>query len=130
MENLIEDEIIRKRARHVITENARVKDAVIALQTKDLVVLGKLMYASHHSLKEDYEVSCRELDTIIEFSALHPSCLGARMTGAGFGGCAIALVGKNQFEDYARTLTAHYEATIGYAPEIFLTSATNGAHRL
>lgn len=124
----ITDPILLKRARHVISEYARVKDATIALQTDDLVVLGKLMYASHRSLKEDYEVSCIELDTIVEFCKEFNGCYGARMTGAGFGGCAIAIIDRNRFEIFSKELTENYLATIGYAPDIFLTAAEEGVH--
>ena len=126
----IEDPILVKRARHVISEYARVKDATIALQTDDLLVLGKLMYASHHSLKEDYEVSCRELDVIVEFCKNFKGCYGARMTGAGFGGCAIAIIDRKRFEQFSGELVANYTDKIGYAPEIFLTAAEEGVHQL
>ena len=105
----IEDKVLRKRALHVISENARVNDAVIALQTGDLDVFGKLMYASHQSLKELYEVSGKELDTIIDFCKNYDGCIGARMTGAGFGGCAIALIKKNQVEEFEVKLKEYYK---------------------
>ncbi len=128
--DLIEDPVLVKRAKHVISEYARVKDATIALQTDDLVILGKLMYASHHSLKEDYEVSCIELDTIVEFCKNFSGCYGARMTGAGFGGCAIAIIDRNRFDQFSTKLIADYTRKIGYAPEIFLTAAEEGVHLL
>lgn len=124
----ITDPVLLKRARHVISEYARVKDATIALQTDDLLVLGKLMYASHHSLKEDYEVSCIELDTIVEFCKEFNGCYGARMTGAGFGGCAIAIIDRDRFEIFSKELTENYTAKIGYAPDVFLTAAEEGVH--
>ncbi len=122
----IENKILRKRALHVISENARVNDAVIALQTGDLDVFGKLMYSSHQSLKELYEVSGKELDTIVDYCKTYEGCIGARMTGAGFGGCAIALIRKNQFDDFASKLSAYYKNAIGYAPEIFVSDAGGG----
>ncbi|HEY6063581.1 MAG TPA: galactokinase [Chitinophagaceae bacterium] len=125
-QHVINDPVLRKRALHVITENARVKDAVIALQTGDLETFGKLMYESHHSLKELYEVSGMELDTIVEFCRTYAGCIGARMTGAGFGGCAIALVVKNDHVDFQENLTEYYKNKIGYAPEIFISAVGDG----
>jgi galactokinase len=128
--SLINDPILEKRALHVISENARVKDAVIALQTGDLEIFGKLMYASHQSLKELYEVSGKELDSIVDFCKTYDGCIGARMTGAGFGGCAIALVKKNRFDDFAGKLTTYYSDKIGYAPEVFASVAGDGVKEI
>jgi len=127
---LIKDPVLKKRAKHVIHENARVSDAIIAMQTNDLEVLGKLMYASHRSLKEDYEVSCIELDTIVDFCKEFKGCIGSRMTGAGFGGCAIALIERQKFNSFSSSLEDHYRKIIGYPPAAFLTSAEDGAHRV
>lgn len=124
--HLIMDPVLQKRALHVVSENARVKDAAIALQTGDMETFGKLMYASHQSLKELYEVSGKELDTIVEFCKSYADCIGARMTGAGFGGCAIALVKKNNVEDFTSGLLAHYQNEIGYAAEVFASEAEDG----
>lgn len=124
--HLITDPVLQKRALHVVSENARVNDAAIALQTGDMETFGKLMYASHQSLKELYEVTGKELDTIVEFCKSYKECIGARMTGAGFGGCAIALVKKNSLEDFISGLSAHYETEIGYAPDIFPSGAEDG----
>jgi len=128
--HLINDPVLRKRAHHVVSEMARVKDAVIALQTKDLQVFGKLMYSSHQSLKDLYEVSGKELDTIVDFCKTFNGCIGARMTGAGFGGCAIALVRKEVFDDFARQLTKNYKNAIDYAPEIFASEIGDGVREL
>jgi galactokinase len=125
-QHLIDDPVLRKRALHVISENARVKDAVIALQTGDLEIFGKLMYASHQSLKELYEVSGKELDTIIDFCRTYEGCVGARMTGAGFGGCAIALIMKNRVIEFTENLTQYYKEKIGYSPEIFASATGDG----
>ncbi len=124
--HLIDDPVLEKRALHVIAENFRVKEAKAALSARDLVAFGKLMYASHESLKELYEVSGKELDTIVEFSKTYQGCIGARMTGAGFGGCAIALVRKDQFDDYAGKLMADYKNKIGYEPEVFASEIGDG----
>ena len=115
---------------HVVTENARVNAARDALKSGELSAFGKLMYASHESLKVLYEVSGKELDTIVDFCRTYPDCIGARMTGAGFGGCAIALVKKEQFEDFANKLTACYQDKIGYKPEVFASDIGDGVRSL
>ncbi len=127
---LINNPVLERRALHVISENARVNDAVIALQTGDFTVFGKLMFASHQSLRDNYEVSGPELDCIVDFCKTYPGCAGARMTGAGFGGCAIALVKKISFDDFASKLTKYYSEQIGYAPGIFETCAGAGVQAL
>ena len=95
VKHFVSDEIIQKRAKHCVYENQRVLDAVLALKAGDLKKLGSLLNESHASLKNDYEVTGLELDTLAETSQKQPGCLGSRMTGAGFGGCAIALVHKD-----------------------------------
>jgi galactokinase len=129
-QHLIDDPVLRKRALHVISENARVKDAVIALQTGDMEVFGKLMYASHQSLKDLYEVSGKELDTIVDFCKTYEGGIGARMTGAGFGGCAIALIMKNRVNDFTENLALYYKEKIGYTPEIFVSGADDGVREV
>ncbi len=128
--HLIDNQVLQKRALHVISENARVKDAVIALQTGDMEVFGKLMYASHKSLKDLYEVSGLELDTIVEFCKIYRCCIGARMTGAGFGGCAIALVERGSFEDFSSKLTYYYKNKIGYESEVFASDVGDGVNEI
>lgn len=129
-ENEIKDPVLRKRARHLISENQRVKDAVIALQMKDMFTFGKLMYASHQSLDEDYEVTGVELNTIVDFCKSFSGCIGARMTGAGFGGCAIALIKQPRFTAFQNELTVVYENKMGYAPEIFSAIAAAGVREI
>lgn len=128
--HLIDDPVLDKRALHVISENFRVGEAKDALKANDLASFGKLMYASHQSLKDWYEVSGNELDTIIEFCKPYEDCIGARMTGAGFGGCAIALVKKNKFDDFSSKLTSYYEEKIGYKPEVFASEIGDGVREL
>lgn len=118
-QHLITDAIVLKRARHVIQENDRVKLAAGALARGDLATFGKLMYASHDSLKNMYEVTGTELDAIVEYSQTNANVAGARMTGAGFGGCAIALVKERAFDDFSKELTAFYTDKIGYAPAVY-----------
>jgi len=128
--HLINDPVLDKRALHVISENFRVGEAKIALKANDLTTFGKLMYASHQSLKDWYEVSGKELDAIVEFCKTYDDCIGARMTGAGFGGCAIALVKKNKFEDFSLKITEYYNERIGYKPEIFASEIGDGVKEL
>jgi galactokinase len=127
---LINDPVLEKRALHVVTENERVNKAKDALASGDLNGFGKLMYASHDSLQELYEVSGKELDTIVAFSRSYDGCIGARMTGAGFGGCAIALVRKEQFDDYATRLSNYYKERIGYEPGVFKSAVGEGVREI
>ena len=125
----IKDEILLKRARHCIYENQRVKDAVKVLEAKNLSALGKLLNASHKSLKEDYEVTGIELDTLAEESQKQNGCLGARMTGAGFGGCAIALVHKDSIDPFIGNVQKAYTEKIGYAAGFFACESGDGVGR-
>lgn len=123
----LSNSVLEKRALHVIQENQRVKDAVLALKAGDMEAFGTLLYASHESLRHNYEVSGKELDTIIDFCKTYPACAGARMTGAGFGGCAIALVKSESIEDFARKLNNYYSRIIGYEPTVLQVQVANGA---
>ncbi len=118
-EHLITDETVKKRARHVIEENDRVKEATHVLADGDLNRFGELLYASHASLKELYEVTGKELDTIVDFCQTQETVAGARMTGAGFGGCTIALVKKVAFDDFSKKLIPYYTEKIGYEPAVY-----------
>lgn len=124
--HLITDEIIYKRAKHVIEENDRVKLAAKALSENNLAEFGRLMYASHDSLRDLYEVSGKELDTIAEYGKTNPDVAGSRMTGAGFGGCAIALVKDEAFDTYKEGVTEYYTNKIGYAPSVYKSSIGDG----
>ena len=128
--HLINDPILEKRALHVISENERVKEAKKVLSEGNLQRFGELMYASHESLQELYEVSGKELDAIVEFSKTYKDCIGARMTGAGFGGCAIALVKKDQFDNFSQQLTSYYKNKIGYEPGVFASAIGDGVRSL
>jgi galactokinase len=120
-------EIELRRARHVVTENQRVITAVAALRAGDLVAFGRLMSESHASLRDDYEVSCPELDTLVELAGSVPGVFGARMTGGGFGGCAIALVEPASGDRLVEAVRGGYTARFGRAPSLFATRATGGA---
>ena len=116
-----------RRARHIITENARVLKAVAAAEKNDLAGFGGLMNASHESLKNDYEVSCAELDTLVEIARTQPGCLGARLTGAGFGGCTVNLVRDDAVEAFAANVAPGYLARTKIAPQIYICRAMDGA---
>lgn len=124
--HLIIDEVVLKRATHVIEENDRVKRAAKALAANDLTEFGKLMYASHDSLRDLYEASGKELDAVVEYSRTNPAVTGARMTGAGFGGCAIALVKTDAFDGFSKGVTEYYTAKIGYAPSVYSSLIGDG----
>ena len=126
----IEDDILIKRAKHAVTENQRTLKAKAALEAGDLTTFGLLLNASHESLKEDYEVTGVELDTLVAAAQKHPSVLGARMTGAGFGGCAIALVKADDWTDFVEKVSAEYLEKIGYATDIYQASIDDGARKL
>lgn len=123
---LITDPVVLNRAKHVVEENERVILAAAALAENRLEDFGKLMYASHESLKDLYEVSGVELDTLVDFCLSYPDVTGARMTGAGFGGCAIALVKKDALEDFSVKITEFYTDKIGYAPSVYSSEIGNG----
>lgn len=126
--HLITNDTILRRARHAVTENERTQLAVESLRANDLVKFGELLNASHDSLKNDYEVTGIELDTLAETAQKIPGVLGARMTGAGFGGCAIALVNRQAVDDLKTKVGQIYEETIGYAPSFYVADIGPGAH--
>jgi galactokinase len=129
-EHLIEDENVKKRARHVIEENDRVKEAAEVLENGDLKRFGELLYASHASLKDLYEVTGVELDTIVDFCHTQQTVAGGRMTGAGFGGCAIALVEATAFDDFSEKLIEYYTEKVGYAPAVYNSLIGDGVKEL
>ena len=121
------DEVTRRRARHVVTENARTLAAADALAAGDVQRVGTLMDQSHRSLRDDFEVSRAELDAMVEIARGQPGCLGARMTGAGFGGCAVALVERSSAERFASVVAISYEKEVGLTPSVYLCEASAGA---
>lgn len=122
--------VTRKRCRHVVTENQRVLDAVAALETGDLERFGALMNASHVSLRDDYEVSCAELDAMVEAAWRQPGVLGARMTGAGFGGCTVNLVTNEAAGAFQRQVASEYTRVTGLEPRIYRCAAEAGVRLL
>lgn len=119
--------LILKRARHIITENARVLSAVAAMRDEDPVTLGRLFNESHASLRDDFEVTNDALNWVVEIAQAQSACLGARMTGAGFGGCAVALVRQDQAGVFADAVGAEYRARSGQEAAIFVSEAGEGA---
>lgn len=119
-------EIIYHRCRHVVTENQRVLAFAQALKGGDLARAGELMWASHASLRDDYEVSCRELDVMVE-AARAAGAIGSRMTGGGFGGCTVSLVSNDDVERFRDVLPSEYCKATGVRPEIYITRAAEGA---
>lgn len=120
-------ELLLRRARHVVSENQRVLEAVKVLEQKDVERFGELMNASHDSLRNDYEVSSKELDVLVELARKQPGVLGARMTGAGFGGCTVNLVWEDAAEAFAENVRKGYEQALGLKAEIYVCQASDGA---
>ena len=127
---LIKNETNQKRAKHVITENLRTEKAHDALIRDDLVEFGKCISGSHKSLKEDYEVSCDELDYIAEYLQGSEGVLGARMTGAGFGGCVVSIINESVMKAVGEELTKHYKEKFGYKPSIYIADVGNGSNKI
>ena len=121
------DDVTRRRARHVITENARTLAAADAMRQGDAVTLGELMDASHVSMRDDFEITNDQLNIMVGCARPHPGCYGARMTGGGFGGCAVALIRADAAEDFARVTAERYFAETGLEPQVYVCSATAGA---
>lgn len=130
IKNCIEDEVIRKMARHAISENERTKRAVEVLKEGDLAEFGKLMNESHISLRDDYEVTGRELDTLFNLAGQCEKVCGARMTGAGFGGCAIAVVDKGKVKDFTGFVGSEYEKETGLKASFYVVTPDDGPREL
>jgi galactokinase len=121
------DDVTRRRARHVITENARTLRAVEAMRRGDAQTLGRLMNASHASLRDDFQVSSDALNAMVQAALAEDGCYGARMTGAGFGGCAVALVRTDLAATFASNVAASYEDAVEIKPNVYVCQATDGA---
>ncbi len=121
------DPLILRRARHVISENERVHQLSNALKKNDFEVVGFLLNQSHASLRDDFEVSSTELNIIVESAQKHPACLGARMIGAGFGGCALALIDGSDVKNFSKVVEQSYHSKTGIQPAIFQVNAVDGA---
>jgi galactokinase len=128
--SLISNPIVVKRARHVISENQRVIEAVKCLKANDLISFGNLLNASHLSLKNDYEVTGFELDTLVETAWNEKSCIGSRMTGAGFGGCTISVVAKDQTQEFIKNVGSNYLAKTGLKADFYIVHPADSAKEL
>jgi galactokinase len=121
------DPVVLRRARHVVSENERTLHAAEAMRAGDAAALGRLMDESHASLRDDFEVSSPALDAMVEAARAQPGCFGARMTGAGFGGCAVALVDAARAEGFVRGAAREYAARSYLEPQLYVTGASAGA---
>lgn len=129
-QDAITDAVELKRAKHAVSENQRTIKAYQALCNNDLKIFGQLMNASHVSLRDDFEVSCAELDYLAEHAWMLPGILGSRMTGAGFGGCTVSLVAKAAQVDFITFLGHNYEQTFGRKAEFYIVEAGSGAREV
>ncbi len=124
-------DVLYRRARHIVTENLRTQSTAMMLSNRThgggMITAGQYMKASHVSLRDDYEVSCRELDLMVDLANAQPGCFGARMTGAGFGGCAVALVDEHTVESFVAAVGPAYEQGSGLTPEIYVCQAAAGS---
>jgi galactokinase len=126
--HLIEDlpEPLQRRSRHVVTENDRTLRAAEALASGDFPMMGELMRKSHQSLRDDYEVSCRELDLLVELAAAQDASLGGRMMGGGFGGCTVNLVRRQGIDNFRNEVVSSYHKVTGLEAEVFVIEAGQG----
>lgn len=127
VKHLLTDKTLLRRARHVVTENERVSDTISVLKENNLERFGELLKESHTSLKEDYDVTGIELDTLVDAASSQPGVLGARMTGAGMGGCAIALVDVESVEQVIDAVQSIYQEKIGYEASFYVAQVGDGA---
>jgi galactokinase len=126
----IASEVRVRRAKHAVYENQRTLRAVEALKANDIRLFGELMNASHVSLRDDYEVTGIELDTLVEESWKKPGVIGSRMTGAGFGGCTVSIVEDDAIENFTKQVGAAYKEKIGYAADFYVVEIGDGPVRL
>ena len=118
---------VHRRCRHVVTENLRVLEAVAALRGGDLPRFGRLLDASHASLRDDYQVSCPEVDLLVELARRQPGVLAARLTGAGFGGCTVNLVARQALEAFRDEVLGEYRRRTGLSAQLFASAPAGGA---
>lgn len=126
----VKNPVCRKRAKHAVYENQRTIKAVVALKAGDLETFGKLMNASHVSLRDDYEVTGKELDTLVEAAWKQEGVIGSRMTGAGFGGCTVSIVKEEAIDDFIKNVGEIYEKEIGYAADFYVVEIGDGSRRI
>lgn len=121
------DALTRQRAQHIITENARTLQAAAALRRGDAVEMGRLMDQSHVSLRDDFEVSSAALNSMVDCAHENPTCFGARMTGGGFGGCAVALIRAEAAKSFAASVSERYHSVTGLKPSVYISQPAQGA---
>ncbi len=121
---------VRRRAEHVVRENERVLESVEALRAGSVVIFGRLMDQSHESLRDSYEVSCRELDVMVDAARRVPGVFGSRMTGAGFGGCTVSIVADDSVKDFLEPVPEEYKSRTGIEPAVYVCTPENGAEIL
>ncbi len=126
----IKDPVCVKRAKHAVYENQRTIRAVEALKQDDVETFGKLMNASHISLRDDYEVSCEEIDVLVDLAWKIPGVIGSRITGGGFGGCTVSIVKKDAVDEFIETLDRSYKEKTGHQAEFYVLDIGDGAHAL
>jgi galactokinase len=124
------DDVARRRATHVVDEDQRVLDTVVALEAGDLPTVGAAFAASHRSLRDDFEVSSPALDALVDIATAVPGVIGARLTGAGFGGCTVNLVRDEAVDGLRAAILAEYPARTGLTPMVLEVRAAEGARRL
>lgn len=130
VKDAVKNPVCRKRAKHAVYENQRTIKAVAALKAGDLDTFGKLMNASHVSLRDDYEVTGKELDTLVEAAWKQEGVIGSRMTGAGFGGCTVSIVKEEAIDDFIKNVGEIYEKEIGYAADFYVVEIGDGSRRI
>ncbi|MGL6198286.1 MAG: galactokinase [Lachnospiraceae bacterium] len=128
--DVINSDIRQKRATHAVYENQRTIKAVKALKENDIETFGKLMNASHISLRDDYEVSCEEIDTLVELAWKTKGVIGARITGGGFGGCTVNIIENSAIEHFVKTVGEAYQEKVGHEAEFYIVDIGDGAHVL
>ena len=123
-------EVVRRRCRHVISEDERTQASIASLNAGDVAEFGRLMNASHDSLRDDYEVSCKELDVLVDIARSQDGVFGARMTGGGFGGCTVNLVAAEAVDVFVDAVSSQYQQKTGLTPDVYISVASEGAHEL
>ena len=126
----IKDEVRQVRAKHAVYENQRAIKAVKALEAGDIKLFGELMKASHVSLRDDYEVSCKEIDILVDLAWQIPGVIGSRITGGGFGGCTVSIVETDAVDTFIETVGKGYEKAVGHDAEFYVVDIGDGAHKI
>ena len=125
--DVIKDAVRQKRAKHAVYENQRTIRAVEALKNQDVELFGKLMNASHESLRYDYEVSCKEIDILVDLAQAMPGVLGSRITGGGFGGCTVSIVKNDAVDTFISEIGKTYQEKVGHEAEFYVVDIGDGA---